>query len=52
MEISGVGKGIAEHIEKLLKTGYFLDYDKLKKEIPDYQKTDTPLIEACEVFST
>jgi len=34
MEISGVGKGIAEHIEKLLKTGYFLDYDKLKKEIP------------------
>src|SRR3989344_3162389 len=34
MEISGVGKGIAEHIEKFLKTGHFLDYEKLKKEIP------------------
>lgn len=34
MEISGVGKGIAEHIESLLKTGKFGEYEKLKKEIP------------------
>src|SRR3989344_4255339 len=34
MEIPGVGKNIAEHIENLLKTGHFVEYEKLKKEIP------------------
>lgn len=34
MKIPGVGKGIAEHIECLLKKGKFSEYEKLKKEIP------------------
>lgn len=34
MEVPGVGKSIAEHIEGLLKTGKFSEYEKLKKEIP------------------
>ncbi|MEK7502938.1 MAG: DNA polymerase/3'-5' exonuclease PolX [Patescibacteria group bacterium] len=34
MEIPGVGRGIAEHIEGLLKNGKFAEYEKLKKEIP------------------
>ncbi|MBI2640217.1 MAG: DNA polymerase/3'-5' exonuclease PolX [Candidatus Sungbacteria bacterium] len=33
-EIPGVGKGIAEHIGKLLETGRFREYDRLKKKIP------------------
>jgi len=34
MEIPGIGRGIAEHIEGLLKGGKFIEYEKLKKEIP------------------
>lgn len=34
MEIPGVGKSIAEHIEGLLKKGNFAEYKRLKKEIP------------------
>lgn len=34
MKIPGVGKGIAEHMECLLKKGKFSEYEKLKKEIP------------------
>ncbi|MBI2640284.1 MAG: DNA polymerase/3'-5' exonuclease PolX [Candidatus Sungbacteria bacterium] len=33
-EISGVGKGIAYHIEALLKKGSFAEYERLKKKIP------------------
>lgn len=33
-EIPGVGQSIAEHIESLLKTGRFSDYERLKKKIP------------------
>jgi len=33
-EIPGVGRGIAEHVEKLLKTGHFKEYERLKKKIP------------------
>lgn len=33
-EIPGVGKGIAFHIEELLKKGHFSDYDTLKKKTP------------------
>lgn len=33
-EIPGVGKSIAKHIESLLKTGHFGEYDALKKKIP------------------
>lgn len=33
-EIPGVGKGIAEHIEELLKTGTFPEYEKLHKKVP------------------
>lgn len=33
-EIPGVGKGIAEHMGKLLETGRFEEYDRLKKKIP------------------
>ncbi|HJZ12902.1 MAG TPA: helix-hairpin-helix domain-containing protein, partial [Acidobacteriota bacterium] len=32
--IPGVGKGIAQHIEDLLKSGHFAEYDKFKKKIP------------------
>ena len=32
--IPGVGHGIAEHIEELLKTGRLLKYEALKKKIP------------------
>ena len=34
MEIPGIGKGIAEHIESLLKGKRFSEYENLKKEIP------------------
>ena len=33
-EIPGVGAGIARHIEELLKTGHFKEYDRLKKKLP------------------
>jgi DNA polymerase (family 10) len=33
-EISGVGKGIAAHIEEMIKTGSFKEYRALKKKIP------------------
>ena len=33
-EIPGVGKGIAEHLENLFKTGHFNEYDRLKKKNP------------------
>src|SRR3990167_8227525 len=34
LRIPGVGKGIAYHIELLLKKGRFPEYEKLKKKIP------------------
>ncbi len=34
MEIPGVGKGIAEHLEELYKTGHFKEYEALKKKVP------------------
>ncbi len=34
MKIPGVGRGISEHIEALLKHGHFLEYDQLKKKFP------------------
>jgi len=34
VEISGIGKGIAEHMEELFTTGHFKEYEKIKKEIP------------------
>ncbi len=34
MEISGVGKSIAAHIEEYLKTGKIKDYEKFKKKMP------------------
>ena len=33
-EISGVGRGIAEHIEALLTMGHFKEYERLKKKVP------------------
>ena len=33
-EIPGIGQGIAERIEEILKTGTLLEYEKYKKEIP------------------
>lgn len=33
-EIPGVGEGIAEHIESLLQTGTFREYEKLHRKIP------------------
>lgn len=33
-EIPGVGKGIAEHLEKLFKTGHFPEHERLKKKFP------------------
>ncbi len=33
-DIPGVGKGIAERIEELIKTGHLKDYEKLKKKMP------------------
>ncbi len=33
-QIPGVGKSIADHIEKLQKTGSFPEYDKFKQNIP------------------
>lgn len=33
-DIPGVGTGIAHHIEELLKTGRFKEYEALKKKIP------------------
>ncbi len=34
LEVPGVGKGIAGHIEELLKTGRYKEYEALKKKIP------------------
>lgn len=34
MDIPGVGKSIAEHIEQLLKKGTFKEYKDLKKKVP------------------
>ena len=34
MEIPGVGRGIAEHIEEFLKKGTFAEYEKYKKKYP------------------
>jgi DNA polymerase (family 10) len=33
-DIPGVGKGIAFHIEELLKSGHFAEYNRLKKKVP------------------
>lgn len=33
-QLPGVGGGIAKHIQELLETGHFSEYDSLKKEIP------------------
>lgn len=33
-DIPGVGSGIARHIEELLRTGHFREYDQLRREIP------------------
>ncbi len=33
-KIPGVGKGIAGHIEELLKTGHFREYERMKKKMP------------------
>src|SRR3989338_710721 len=33
-EIPGVGKGIAFHIEQILKRGSFAEYERLKKKTP------------------
>lgn len=33
-DIPGVGSGIARHIEELLRTGHFREYEQLKREIP------------------
>jgi DNA polymerase (family X) len=33
-KISGVGAGIAAHLEELFKTGHFKEYEQLKKKIP------------------
>mgnify|MGYP001611351726 CR=1 FL=1 len=34
MEIPGIGKSIAGHIEEYLKTGKIKDYEKFKKQMP------------------
>src|SRR3989338_8363344 len=34
MEVHGVGRGIAEHIEEYLKKGHFKEYEHLKKKVP------------------
>ncbi len=34
LKIPGVGKGIAEHVEHLLKNEHFPEYDRLRKKIP------------------
>jgi DNA polymerase (family X) len=34
MEIQGIGKGLAEHIEECIKTGKIGTFEKLKKEAP------------------
>ncbi len=34
LKIAGVGKGIAEHVETLLKGKKFAEYERLKKKIP------------------
>jgi DNA polymerase (family 10) len=34
LEIPGVGKGIAEHVEEYLKKGHFKEYEHLKKKVP------------------
>ena len=34
MEIPGVGRGIADHMEELFTKGHFREYERLKKKIP------------------
>lgn len=34
LEVPGVGKGIAEHLEQFFKTGHFKEYERLKKKVP------------------
>lgn len=34
LQIPGVGRGIAEHIEEYIKTGHFKEYERLKKKVP------------------
>lgn len=34
LEVPGIGKGIAEHLEEYLKKGRFAEYDRLKKKVP------------------
>lgn len=43
-EIPGIGKGIAERIEELFKTGSIKDYEKLKRRMP----IDVPGLTAIE----
>ncbi|MCL4411446.1 DNA polymerase/3'-5' exonuclease PolX [Candidatus Marsarchaeota archaeon] len=43
MELPGVGKGIAGHIEEYLKTGHIRKYDALKKKYPVDFKSLTKL---------
>lgn len=33
-EIPGVGRGIAFHLEELIKKGHFAEYERLKKKVP------------------
>jgi DNA polymerase (family 10) len=33
-KVSGVGEGIARHLEQLIKTGHLKRYDQLKKKVP------------------
>ena len=34
LEVPGVGRGIAEHIEEYFKKGHFKEYEHLKKKVP------------------
>ncbi len=34
MQVEGIGKGLAEHIEEYIKTGRIKQYEKLKKTVP------------------
>lgn len=34
LEIQGVGKGIADHIQELLQTGSFTEFEDLRREVP------------------
>ncbi|MBN1326086.1 DNA polymerase/3'-5' exonuclease PolX [Candidatus Falkowbacteria bacterium] len=52
-EVPGVGQGIAERIEELLKTGKMKDYQKLTSEFPEKMLvlTDVPGIGAKTAFA-